>query len=179
MLPRQPILQIYGSYLLYLSIITTNSAMIDDLIVYIPMDRRFALLGGDSLADRTRGAALFVDISGFTALTEALVRELGAQRGAEELTRYLNLVYDAIIDELHRYGGSVIAFAGDAITCWIDQDSGLHATAAALAMQQFSAVATPSGGTISLTMKAAMATDAVRHFLVGDSTQRVKMPPFF
>ncbi|MCB0092035.1 MAG: hypothetical protein KDE54_29295, partial [Caldilineaceae bacterium] len=108
----------------------------DDLITYLAMDRRFALAGGYALADRTHGAALFVDISGFTPLTEALVRELGPQRGAEELTRYLNLVYDAVIDELHRYGGSVIAFAGDAITCWLDGNDGARAVACALAMQR-------------------------------------------
>ena len=42
---------------------------------------------------RRAGAALFADISGFTPLTEALARELGPQRGAEELTRQLDLIY--------------------------------------------------------------------------------------
>ena len=149
----------------------------DNPIAYIPMDRRLALANGYTLADRTQGAALFVDISGFTQLTEALVRELGAQRAAEELTHYLNLVYDAVIDELHCYGGSVIAFAGDAITCWIDGDTGLRATACALAMQtamqQFVAITTPAGSTVSLAMKAAVATGPARRFLVGDPTVRV------
>ena len=143
-------------------------------LAYIPMDRRHALVQGQSLPDQTQGAALFADISGFTPLTEALVRELGPQRGAEELTRYLNLVYDAVIEELHRYGGSVIAFAGDAITCWLDGDNGLRATACALAMQgamqHFAAITTPAGSTITLAMKAAVATGLVRRFLVGDPT---------
>ena len=100
---------------------------------------------GRTLPDRAQGAALFADISGFTQLTEALVRELGPQRGAEELTRYLDLVYDAVIDELHRYGGSVIAFAGDAITCWLDGDDGRRAVACALAMQaRHASVSAPS-----------------------------------
>ena len=43
-----------------------------------------------------------------------------AERGAEELTRTISQVYTALIDEVHRYGGSVIGFAGDAITCWFD-----------------------------------------------------------
>jgi len=149
----------------------------DNPIAYLPMDRRFAWAGGYTLPDRTQGAALFVDISGFTPLTETLVRELGPQRGAEELTRYLNLVYDAVIDELHRYGGSVIAFAGDAITCWLDGDAGLRATACALAMQsamhQFAAITTPAGSTVSLAMKAAVAAGPARRFLVGDPAQRV------
>ncbi|MFN8489929.1 MAG: tetratricopeptide repeat protein [Caldilineaceae bacterium] len=149
----------------------------DNPLAYIPMDRRHTLARGTTLPDRTQGAALFADISGFTQLTEALVRELGPQRGAEELTRYLNLVYDAVIDELHRYGGSVIAFAGDAITCWLDGDNGLRATACALAMQaamqQFTAISTPAGSTVALAMKAAVAAGPARRFLVGDPADRV------
>ncbi len=149
----------------------------DALLTYIPMDRRHALAQRVDLPDRTSGAALFADISGFTALTEALVIELGAQRGAEELTRYLNLVYDAIINEVHRYHGSVIAFAGDAITCWFDGDNGLRATASALAMQQqmsqFAEVRTPVGSTVMLAMKAAVAAGPARRFLLGDPTIRL------
>ena len=91
---------------------------------YIPMDRRQAILRGETLPGHTNGAALFADVSGFTPLTERLLQELGPQRGAEELTRHLNHVYDALITELHRFGGSVISFSGDAITCWFDGDDG-------------------------------------------------------
>ncbi len=146
--------------------------MIESLSVYIPMDRRQTLARGETLPDRTTGAALFADISGFTPLMEALAHELGPQRGPEELTRHLNRVYDALIGELYRYGGSVIGFSGDAITCWFDGDPGLRATACALAMQQamkrFATVTIPSGSQISLAMKAAVATGAARRFLVGD-----------
>jgi adenylate cyclase len=141
-------------------------------VAYIPMDRRQALARGVMLPDRVQGAVLFADISGFTPLTEELVRELGSQRGVEELTLHLNLVYDALIAELHRYGGSVINFSGDAITCWFDSDSGLQATACALdmqgAMNRFVEVIIPSGKAVSLSMKAAVATGTVRRFMVGD-----------
>ena len=93
------------------------------LSVYIPTDRRHALAQDVTLPERTSGAALFADISGFTPLTEALVREFGPRGGAEELTRQLNLVYDVLIAKVHRYGGSVIGFAGDAITCWFAGDT--------------------------------------------------------
>ena len=151
--------------------------MQENLLAYIPMDRRHAMAAGRDLPDRTHGAALFADISGFTPLTEALVRELGPQRGAEELTRYLNLVYDALIDELHSWGGSAIAFAGDAVTCWFDGDYGLHAAACALGMQQamtaFSDIRTPFGSSVSLSMKASVAAGPARRFLVGDPNIRV------
>lgn len=143
--------------------------------VYIPMDRRQALAHGKSLPERTQGTALFADISGFTPLTEALARELGPQRGSEEITRHLNLVYDAVIAEVHGHGGSVIGFSGDAITCWFDQDNGLRATACGLAMQEamarFAQVAVPSGTTITLTMKTSVACGSARRLLVGDPEQ--------
>lgn len=149
----------------------------DSPIAYIPMDRRQALARPRRFAEHSHGAALFADISGFTPLTEALVRELGAQRGAEELTHFLNLIYDAVIDEVHNFGGSVIAFAGDAITCWFDGDDGRRATTAALTMQAamrpFAALTTPGGAVVSLSMKAAVATGPVRRFLVGDTNVRV------
>ncbi len=144
----------------------------EQLVAYIPMDRRQALARGEELPEHTVGAALFADVSGFTPLTEALAKELGHRRGAEELTRHLNLVYDALITELHRFRGCVIGFSGDAITCWLDGDDGLRATACALAMQQvmdrFRAVKTPSGSTLTLAIKVAVSVGPARRFLVGD-----------
>jgi predicted ATPase/class 3 adenylate cyclase len=139
---------------------------------YIPMDRYQALVKGADLPDRTYGAALFADISGFTPLTEALLKAYGPRRGPEELTRHLNRIFDALVAEVHRYGGSVIALNGDAITCWLDGDHGLQAIACGLAMQQamgnFVALKIPSSGTVSLAMKVAVAAGPVRRFLVGD-----------
>ena len=164
----------------------------ESLSAYIPEDRRIALAQGMELPENALGAALFADVSGFTPLTEALLESLGPQRGAEELSRWLNLIYDALIAEIQRYQGSVITFSGDSITCWFDnqraqteelestvtsaaQDSGaasLSAVACALAMQQamqkFNRVEVPGGGTVSLAIKIAVAAGAVRRFIVGD-----------
>src|SRR5213595_3907910 len=103
---------------------------------YIASDRRLALAHNRELPVRQVGAALIADISGFTPLTEALAQALGPQRGAEELTRQLDMVYDALIGQVQQYGGAVIGFSGDAITCRFDGDDGRHAAAAALAMQR-------------------------------------------
>src|SRR5262245_22915936 len=108
--------------------------------IYIPVDRRQALAHNDTLPERTEGTVLFADISGFTPLTEALLRTFGPRRGAEEVSHRLNQVYDVLIVEMDRYGGSVISFAGDAITCWFAEQatgsmSQARATACALAMQ--------------------------------------------
>ena len=91
------------------------------LHVYLPQDRLRVLVRGETLPDRTNGAALFADISGFTALTEALRNALGPRRGAEELTRRMEAVYSTLIGEIERHGGSVISFAGDLMLCWFDE----------------------------------------------------------
>ena len=172
----------------------------ESLHAYIPMDRRLALARGVELPDHTTGAALFADISGFTPLTEALVRALGPQRGVEELPRWLNRIYDALIAEVQRYRGSVTGFSGDAITCWFDDQgleeraggpgdiaettephpltpAALRATACALAMQQtmqqFAQVDIPGAGVIQLAIKVAVAAGPVRRFLVGDPTIQI------
>ncbi|HQE92504.1 MAG TPA: tetratricopeptide repeat protein [Anaerolineae bacterium] len=156
--------------------------MTDDLLpiysLYIPEDRREAIARGETLPDRTSGAALFADVSGFTPLTEALTRLYGPKRGAEELAHQLNRVYNALIAEVDRYRGSVIGFAGDAITCWFNDDaesSGLATLRAAgcafamqTVMQAFKSVTLPAGEIVSLALKATMATGPVRRFLVGD-----------
>ncbi len=64
-------------------------------------------------ADRLTAAILFADISGFTALTEALTRH--SSNGAEELTRLLNLYFTRMILQVESYGGLVIRLSGDAI----------------------------------------------------------------
>lgn len=144
----------------------------DSLLAFIPEDRRMALAGGRALPDRVAGAVLFADISGFTPLTAALAQELGVQRGAEEVLNQINPVYEALIAELHRYGGSVMGFAGDAITCWLDGDDGRRAMACALAMQAamrpFATVKTPAGTPITLAIKVAVTAGPARRFVVGD-----------
>jgi CheY-like chemotaxis protein/predicted metal-dependent HD superfamily phosphohydrolase len=157
---------------LHLDMEEMRKATIEPLCVYLPMDRRQALVQGKILPDRALGAALLADISGFTQLTAALAHELGLLRGAEELTRLLNEVYGVLIAEVHRYGGSVIGFSGDAITCWLDSDTGTRAVACGLAMQAammpFASIQTPAGVSVSLAIKVGVAAGPVRRFLVGD-----------
>ena len=140
---------------------------------YVALDRRLALGQRLVLPERTQGAALFADVSGFTALTEGLARSLGARRGAEELSTYINSVYEALLAEVERYGGSVIAFAGDAVTCWFDGDNGSRATTAAWRMQaaitEFAAIRLPDGELRSLAVRTGVALGPAHRFLLGAS----------
>ena len=113
-----------------------KKSMSEPLSVYLPMDRRQALVHGVTLPESSSGSVLFADISGFTPMTETLAKELGRKRGAEELTRILNQVYGALIEIVHQFHGSVVGFSGDAITCFFDGDEGLLAVAAGLTMQK-------------------------------------------
>lgn len=161
---------------------------------YLPIDRSLALAHGRALRERTWGAALFADISGFTPLTEKLARALGPKRGAEELTATLNRVYEALMTEVHRFGGAGLGFSGDAITCWFDEaeagapegpperaepmdlaGAARRAAACGLAMQaamrQFATVRIPGGGEESLAVKIGLASGPARRFVVGDPEQ--------
>ena len=146
------------------------------LSAFLPVDRRIALDEGKDLPDRVTGAALFADISGFTPLTATLRRELGARRGAEEVIRHVDAVFAALIAHIHAYHGNVIAFSGDAVTCWFDDgpaaDAATRALAAARRLQSamalMSAITTPGGTVIPLGIKVALAAGPARRFLVGD-----------
>ncbi len=144
----------------------------EDPLAYLPLDRRQALAEGRELPGRTSGSAIFADITGFTALTARLTRSLGLRRGAEELPHHLDQAYTALIEQVHGFGGSVISFAGDAITCWLDGDDGSRASACALAMQRamagFTQVQLPDGSTAEITVKVAAVNGPVRRMVAGD-----------
>ncbi len=147
---------------------------------FLPQDRLRALARGESLPDRASGSVLFADISGFTHLTEALRESRGPRRGASELTRYLNTVYTALIDEVEKDGGNVIGFAGDSITCWFDDAAGPaapRATHCAFTLQQAMSsvpqIVLPDGTVILFALKVTVATGPVRRFTVGDPSIRI------
>ena len=135
---------------------------------YLPQDRLRALIRGESLPGHTKGSAIFADISGFTTLTEKLTQRLGPRKGVEALSKQLNAVYGALIDQVECYGGIVISFAGDSIIGWFDEDASagsstaLRAVTCALgmqaAMQEFEA----------LSLKVVIVTGPARRLIAGD-----------
>lgn len=158
------------------------------------MDRRHALARGGTLPERTHGAALLADISDFVPLTVSLAQQLGRRRGAEALLARLQPVYQALIAEVLRFGGSVISFAGDAITCWFDDQapgsrqpatdevahsaarrplSAERAVACALAMQR--AMDSQAAAAPALGIKVGVAAGPARRMLVGNpGTQTIE-----
>ena len=58
--------------------------------------------------------AIFLDMSGFTKLTEKLMKQ--GPFGSERLSVILNQIFGALVYEIHKGGGFVPYFAGDALT---------------------------------------------------------------
>ncbi len=151
-----------------------------ELRSYLPEDRLRSLATGRAMPSRPIGVALIADIAGFTAWTEALRTTLGARRGADEVTRYLDVVYTALIAQVERHRGSVIGFAGDAITCWFDDREGAAAARALScavamqrAMQPFGAIELPGQFAAALGLKVSVASGAAFRFVVGDPAWQV------
>ncbi len=57
---------------------------------------------------------MFVDVSGFTPLTQALMQE--GHEGAEILALVLNRMFEPMVDLVYHHGGFISGFAGDALT---------------------------------------------------------------
>ncbi|XP_051003725.1 adenylate cyclase type 10 [Acomys russatus] len=85
------------------------AAHLPDLIVY-----------GDFAPERPSvkcfdGVLMFVDISGFTAMTEKFSTAMYMDRGAEQLVEILNYYISAIVEKVLIFGGDILKFAGDAL----------------------------------------------------------------
>ncbi len=63
---------------------------------------------------RFSAAAMFVDVFGFTQITEALMQH--QKDGAEILTDALNRVFGPLVARVYEHGGMITTFAGDAFT---------------------------------------------------------------
>lgn len=152
---------------------TISEPPVFPLEAFLPLDRRQTLAQGQNLPECADGTALFADVSGFTPLMERLANTLGPQRGAEELTRLLNALFTPLIRTIHGYGGQIIAFGGDALTCWFPRGmapSAHRAAACALEMQRqvahFGRIEA-TAGPVTLSMHIGLATGPVRRFCVG------------
>ncbi len=117
------------------------------------------------------GSLVFVDISGFTNLSERLARR--GRIGAEELTGVLNRVFGNMLEIVFDRGGSLLKFGGDALLLLFDTaDHVIQACAATIEMRRALRDASrekTSVGRIDLKMSSGIHTGSVDFFLVGDS----------
>ncbi|MDX1942467.1 MAG: tetratricopeptide repeat protein [Saprospiraceae bacterium] len=70
--------------------------------------------GQGKLRGQLQAYTMFIDLSGFTPLTEALMGR--GNRGAEELSNILNDIFVPLVQMVYARGGFIPYFAGDAFT---------------------------------------------------------------
>jgi class 3 adenylate cyclase/tetratricopeptide (TPR) repeat protein len=115
------------------------------------------------------GSLAFVDISGFTALTESLNRR--GKIGAELLRDTLNPIFCALLDEAYRWGAGLLKWGGDAMLLLFEGlDHERRAARAAWEMQKtIERVGRVRVGSsrVTLRMSIGIATGAIDFFLAG------------
>jgi len=66
------------------------------------------------------GTAVFVDISGFTKLSEALAKK--GREGAEHVADTIGGIFESMLQIAYANGGSLLKFGGDALLLWFEGD---------------------------------------------------------
>ncbi len=125
---------------------------------------------------------LFIDISGFTNMTETLMQR--GDVGAEILSAILNKIYNPILDVIYKRGGFVSTFAGDGFTVIFPQTSGSSAEVRSCLYALFSARKVQATfrrhgkqktrfGDFQLNVKVGLSWGSVEWGIVGDESNRM------
>jgi class 3 adenylate cyclase/tetratricopeptide (TPR) repeat protein len=117
------------------------------------------------------GSMVFVDISGFTKMSERLARH--GKVGAEEVTDVLDAVFAKLLSVAYGEDGSLLKFGGDALLLWFVGEG--HAIRAATAAHGMRATLRSIGkldttaGKVVLRMSVGVNSGDFQFFLVGES----------
>ena len=121
------------------------------------------------------GTLGFIDISGFTRLTERFA--LAGKVGAEEMSQILDAVFTSLLDVACGYGADLIKWGGDAVLLLFQGDG--HAAAACGAAWEMHTTlrrvgkVTGTAGSATLRMSAGVHSGQVMFFLVGSRHQEL------
>ncbi|HEY8243757.1 MAG TPA: AAA family ATPase [Casimicrobiaceae bacterium] len=142
------------------------------LALYVPRILHERLAAGDRARGWIdEGTAIFVDVSGFTRLSEELASK--GREGAEQITDVIGRSFGSILAVAYDAGGSLLKFGGDALLLWFQGDRHLErACGSALAMRAELAgvgrIALP-GVEVVLQMSQGVHSGAFHFFAVGAS----------
>ena len=124
----------------------------------------------DDLYREVEGSLAFVDISGFTKLTERLARR--GKVGAEEMSDTLNATFASLLAVAYDDGAGLVKWGGDAVLLLFDGPD--HAARACRAahrmrarMREIGQLET-SAGRVTLRMSVGVHSGTFHFFLVGD-----------
>lgn len=124
-----------------------------------------------ALHRRVEASMVFVDISGFTKMSERLARH--GNVGAEEVTEVIDSTFGALLPEAYGYGANLLKFGGDALLLmFTDEGHTERAAAGAHAMRaklREIGTFTTTAGKVSLRMSVGAHSGDYDFFLVGDS----------
>ena len=143
----------------------------DGLVPYVPrLLLGWAPTGADERHMRVTGSLAFVDISGFTRLTERLARK--GKVGAEEMSDILSATFAGLLAEARDEGADLVKWGGDAVLLLFQGPD--HARRAARAAHRMRAALRVIGrlpttsGTVVLRMSVGVHSGDFDFFLVGD-----------
>ncbi|MDX6411263.1 MAG: hypothetical protein QOE91_779, partial [Gaiellaceae bacterium] len=103
---------------------------------YVPLVvREWLHANPDALVRELEGTLAFVDISGFTSMSERLARR--GKAGAEELTEAMNATFAQLLAIAYEFGGGLLKIGGDALLIFYpDDEHAARACAAAHRMRR-------------------------------------------
>jgi class 3 adenylate cyclase/tetratricopeptide (TPR) repeat protein len=151
---------------------STSAAGEVSLVPYIPaVAVDWILDEPDRTWREVDGSLVFVDVSGFTALSERLAKR--GRVGAEELTEIIGTCFAEMLAAAYRLSGSLLKFGGDALLLlFTGSDHAVRATRSAVHMRQamraLGRVRT-SAGSVTLGASMGVHSGSVLLCLVGDS----------
>ncbi len=138
---------------------------------YVPRQSAEWDLSTTELWQEIDGTLCYIDLSGFTALSEKLARR--GRIGAEELTEALNYVFAKMLGVAYDRGGSLLKFGGDALLLvFTGSDHPIQACSAAVEMQAVLREARShetSAGRLHLKMSVGLHSGTIHLFRVGES----------
>jgi predicted ATPase/class 3 adenylate cyclase len=123
----------------------------------------------DAMHREVEATLVFVDISGFTALTERLAKK--GKVGAEIMRDTLDGVFTALLDEAYDWGAGLLKWGGDALLLMFDGPG--HPERAARAAWEMQRTIDrvgrihASGGTVVLRMSVGIGTGTFHFFMAG------------
>ncbi len=152
--------------------VTGTVGLPEGLGAYVPrVQVEWLRTRADQRWQRLDATLVFVDVSGFTALSERLAR--AGRIGAEELTDTIGTCFDSLLEVAYRAGGSLLKFGGDALLLLFAGEEhtergcraavGMHRTLRELGKL------TTSAGPVSLEMSVGVHSGEVHLFLAGTS----------
>ena len=151
--------------------ITKVSTASQGLLPYVPrLLMRWTPTGDDPRHMRIRGTLAFVDISGFTKLTERLARK--GKVGAEEMSDILSATFAGLLTEARADGADLVKWGGDAVLLLFQGPD--HALRAARSAYRMRATLRTTGrlsttsGAVTLRMSMGIHSGDFDFFLVGD-----------